>query len=210
MKMQQLRNKFISLQTKIKFININNYLGVIKYKDLSKLRDITKRELNLNKGDVFNKATGICAKITKETVNKIIFPTNGFNGFNKKYIDNLNASRYLKELFYNAVYIDTLKPMKNKSNSTVEKGYHHFVSPLKMNKCYYKAYIMVKQKQNSNILYVVSVVLFKFNYSLNSVIVKDLIDNTSIWNYDLNIYNHYSYADFVSESFDYNCSWLIS
>lgn len=90
--MQQLRNKFISLQTKIKFININNYLGVIKYKDLSKLRDITKRELNLNKGDVFNKATGICAKITKETVNKIIFPTNGFNGFNKKYIDNLNAS----------------------------------------------------------------------------------------------------------------------
>ena len=45
--MQQLRNKFISLQTKIKFININNYLGVIMYKDLSKLRDITKRELNL-------------------------------------------------------------------------------------------------------------------------------------------------------------------
>ena len=55
--------------------------------------------------------------------------------------------------------------MKNKSNSTVEKGYHHFVSPLKMNKCYYKAYIMVKQKQNSNIY-----MLFQL-FCLNSTIL---------------------------------------
>ena len=79
-----------------------------------------------------------------------------------------------------------------------------------MNSDCYKAYITVKQKQNSNILYVVSVVLFKFDYSLDFITVKNLIDNTSIWNYDFNDYNYYSYVDFIAEDFEYNYVWLIS
>ena len=100
--------------------------------------------------------------------------------------------------------------MKNKSNSVIEKGYHHFVAPLKMNNCCFKAYITVKERHNSNVLYVVSVILFQFDYSLMSITAKELIDNTSIWNYDLNGYNYYSYTDFIAESFDYDYVWLMS
>ncbi len=205
--MKYLRNKFIDLNTKINFIKNNNYLNVNTYSDVIFLRDKVKNDLNLNRGIVVNMATGLCAKITKETVNKIIFPKYKFNFFSRKYIDNLNAALFLKELFSVAVYIDTLKSMKE--NSINEKGYHHFVAPLKMRGFCYKAYITVKQKQNSNILYVVSVVLFKFNYSLDFINVKNLIDNTSIWNYDLSDYNYYSYADFVAENLEYDYVWLV-
>ena len=205
--MKYLRNKFIDLNTKINFIKNNNYLNVNTYSDVIFLRDKVKNDLNLNRGIVVNMTTGLCAKITKETVNKIIFPKYKFNFFSRKYIDNLNAALFLKELFSVAVYIDTLKSMKE--NSINEKGYHHFVAPLKMRGFCYKAYITVKQKQNSNILYVVSVVLFKFNYSLDFINVKNLIDNTSIWNYDLSDYNYYSYADFVAENLEYDYVWLV-
>ena len=70
--------------------------------------------------------------------------------------------------------------------------------------------LTIQEKHNSNILYVVSVVLFQFDYSQKSIIAKDLIDNTSIWNYDLNGYNYYSYADFIAESFNYDYVWLVS
>lgn len=113
-------------------------------------------------------------------------------------------------MFNNAIYIDTLKPMKSKKQSEREKGYHHFVAPLKMNNCCYKAYITVKERNNSNVLYVVSVILFQFDYSQKSITARDLIDNTSIWNYDLNGYNYYSYADFIAESFNYDYMCLVS
>ena len=51
---------------------------------------------------------------------------------------------------------------------------------------------------------------FKFDYSLDFITVKNLIDNTSIWNYDFNDYNYYSYVDFIAEDFEYNYVWLIS
>ena len=208
--MKHLRNKYINLNTKINIIENNNYIKVNTYWDLKLLRATVKNKLNLNRGIFVNNATGICARITKETVNKIIFPKSKFNLFNKRYIDNLNAATHLTHLFNNAVYIDTLKPMKNKSNSVIEKGYHHFVAPLKMNNCCFKAYITVKERHNSNVLYVVSVILFQFDYSLMSITAKELIDNTSIWNYDLNGYNYYSYTDFIAESFDYDYVWLMS
>ena len=208
--MKYLRNKYIKLNTKINIIENNNYIKVSTYQDLNLLRTTVRNTLNLNRGIIVNNATGICAKITKETVNKIIFPKSKFNFFNKRYIDNLNAAVYLDCLFNNAIYIDTLIPMKDKRQSVTEKGYHHFVAPLKMNNYCYKAYITVKEKHNSNILYVVSVILFQFDYSQKSIIAKDLIDNTSIWNYDLNGYNYYSYADFIAESFDYDYVWLVS
>ena len=100
--------------------------------------------------------------------------------------------------------------MKNKVHNVNEKDYHHFVSPLKMNGECYKAYITVREKVNSKILYVVSVKLFKFDYKLDIISVKELIDNTSIWNYDLNAYNYYSYSNFVAESINYNYVWIIN
>ena len=127
--MKYLRNKFIDLNTKINFIKNNNYLNVNTYSDVIFLRDKVKNDLNLNRGIVVNMATGLCAKITNETVNKIIFPKYKFNFFSRKYIDNLNAALFLKELFSVAVYIDTLKPMKE--NSINEKRLSSFCSSFK-------------------------------------------------------------------------------
>ena len=208
--MSVLRNKNIKINTKINFIENNNYYMVLTNNDLNKLREKVKKQLNINRGIINNYATGFKAKITRETIRKIIYPTGNLNVFDCRYIDDLNAACYLKELFENAVYLDTLRPMKNKSNSLTEKGYHHFVSPLKMNGECYKAYITVREKVNSKKLYVVSVKLFKFNYNLNTISVKKLIDNTCIWNYDLNAYNYYSYSDFVAEGINYGYVWFIS
>ena len=211
--MNYLRNKNINIDTKVPFIKAK-YFEVNTYKDTYILRNTVQAKLNNNKGLISNKATGLIAKITRKTIDKIIHPTTNPDTFNKFYIDNLNAACYLKTLFENAVYLDTLKPMKGKANNVNELGYHHFVVPLKMKGECYKAFITVREKVNSKILYVVSVKLFKFNYLLDSISVKELIDNISIWNYDLNDYNYYSYSDFVAESFeygfDYNYSWVIS
>ena len=80
--MEHLRNKYINLNTKINFIENNNYIRVSTYQDLKLLRATVKNNLNLNRGIIVNNATGICARITKETVNKIIFPKSKFNLFN--------------------------------------------------------------------------------------------------------------------------------
>lgn len=86
--MKHLRNKYINLNTKINFIENNNYIKASTYQDLKLLRAIVRNNLNLSRGIIVNNATGICARITKETVNKIIFPKSKFNFFNKRYIDN--------------------------------------------------------------------------------------------------------------------------
>ena len=214
--MNYLRNKNININTKINFIENLKYFEVNTYCEVKQLRHLVEEKLNKDKGPVQNKATGFNAIITRETIQKIIHQTSKskFNSLTIRYIDNLNAAYYLKELFENAVYIDTLNPMKGKVNNVNELGYHHFVAPLKRQGECYKAFITVREKVNSKILYVVSVKLFKFNYLLNSISAKDLIDNTSIWNYDLNDYNYYIYSDFVAESFDYrfdyNYIWLIN
>ncbi len=208
--MSCIRNKNININTEIDFIKNNHYCNASTYNDITVLRNNVQNILNHSKGIVINKATGYKAKITNTTLHKIIHPSSHFNVFSKKYIDDLNAACYLKELFENAVYLDTLKPMKNKVNNVNELGYHHFVAPLKMNDECYKAYITVREKVNSKILYVVSVKLFKFDYKLSTISVKELIDNTNIWNYALNDYNYYSYSDFVAESINYNYIWIIS
>ena len=134
--MSNLRNKNISINTEIDFIKSSKYYNVKTYKDIEKLRNSIQNILNHNRGIVVNKATGLNARITKETVKKVIYPTikSNFNALRKKYIDDLNAACYLKEL----------------------------------------------------------------------------IDNTSIWNYDLNAYNYYSYSNFVAESINYNYVWVIN
>ncbi len=208
--MSGIRNKNINIDTEISFTENNKYYNVKTYNDITTLRNNVQEVLNDKKGIINNKATGFKAKITNATVHKILHPSSHFNVFATKYIDDLNAACYLKELFENAVYLDTLKPMKGKMNSVTEKGYHHFVAPLKMNGECYKAYITVREKVNSKILYVVSVKLFKFDYKLDTISVKELIDNTSIWNYDLSAYNYYSYSNFVAENMNYQYIWMIS
>ncbi len=66
--MKHLRNKYINLNTKINFIENNNYINVSTYRALKLLRTKVRNILNLNRGIVVNNATGICARITKETV----------------------------------------------------------------------------------------------------------------------------------------------
>ena len=205
-----IRNKYININEKINFINSKKYINARTYKDMNLLKEKVKNQLYKNKGIIINTSTGFKAKITNVTINKILHPTPHFKVFNTRYIDNLNAAYYLDQLFKNAVYIDTLKPMKQKPNNINEIGYHHFVAPLKMNGQCYKALITVKERINSKILYVVSVNLFMFNYSEKDILVKELIENINIWNYDLKDYNHYSYSDFVAENIDNSYTWLIA
>ncbi len=206
----KIRNKNININDKIPFIYVENYINARTYGDMNLLKEKVKNKLYNCKGVIINYPTGFSAKITNITINKIIYPTSHFKAFNTKYIDNLNASYYLKYLFKNAIYIDTLKPMKQKTNNQNEIGYHHFVAPIKMNGKCYKALITVKERINSKILYVVSVNLFKFNYKKNDISVKTLINNIDIWNYDLKNYNHYTYNDFVAENIDGDYIWLIA
>lgn len=205
-----IRNKYIDINDKMKFIKSKDYINVKTYKDIKLLINKVKNILYDNKGLIMNKATGYTAKITNKTINKIIHPKTNFKVFNSRYIDNLNASCYLKVLFENAIYIDTLKPMKQKANNPSEIGYHHFVAPLKMNNKCYKALITVKERINSKTLYIVSVQIFTFNYFKNSILVKELINNIDIWNYDLQDYNHYDYNNFVAETIENELIWIIT
>ena len=205
-----IRNKYINIEDKINFIKLNNYINVKTYKEMDTLKNKVKNNLIQNKGILINSATGFSAKITNITINKIIHPKPHFNFFNTKYIDNLNAACNLNTLFKHAIYIDTLKPMKQKAKNKNEIGYHHFVAPLKMNNHCYKALITVKEKTNSKILYVISVELFMFSHHKKSISVKDLINNTNIWNYDKQKYNHYTYKDFIAENIDYEYTYIIS
>ena len=50
-------------------------------------------------------ATGICAKITKETVNKIIFPKYKFNYFNKRYVDKFKCCTFIKGVIFVQLFI---------------------------------------------------------------------------------------------------------
>lgn len=205
-----IKNQYIDINDKIPFIISKNYINAKTYKEIKILQNKVINILYQSKGITINKATGYSAKITNITINKIIHPKPHFKPLNTNYIDNLNAACNLNVLFQNAIYIDTLKPMKQKQNNPNEVGYHHFVAPLKMNGQCYKAYITVKEKINSKILYVVSVTIFSFDCLKDNITVKELINNVNIWNYDLQKYNHYSHRDFVAEYMEYNDIWLIA
>ena len=156
--MNYLRNKNIDIDTKINFIENLKYFEVNTYREVKQLRHLVAEKLNKDKGIVSNKATGFNAIITRETIQKIIHPTSKskFNSLTLRYIDNLNAACYLKELFENAVYIDTLKPMKAKINNVNELGYHHFVAPLKMKGEYVIRHLLLLEKKSILRFYMLS------------------------------------------------------
>ena len=195
----ELRNSYITLEDKISFVIADLYINCKSKKEVVLLRKKVKNKLIQNKGFILNKATGYCAKITNDTIKKILFPSTKLNPFKYGYITNLNAALYLDSLFENAIYIDTLKPMKGKENNKNELGYHHFVSPLFMNNEMYRVLITVRQKVNSNILYIVSAKLFNF-YDIcdcHKIKVSSLINGIKIWNYEFYDYLVYDETDFI-------------
>lgn len=159
-----------------------------------------KQYINQNKKAILNKSTLYSAKITSKTLNKIIYPAPYFNHYSTGYIDNLNAACNLKEIFENAVYIDTFAPMKNKRNNCNELGYLHFICPITMNNKYYKTLITVREKVSSKTLYIISVELFKTNkFDDDKMLVKDLFQNIKLWNYDNQNYDCYNNNDYICD-----------
>lgn len=200
-----LRNKYLNLDKKIKYVNNENYIKVDYgcYKELICLKEKTKQTLKTKGVFLRNEATGYKAKITSSTINKILYPLPKFNAYNKKYINDLNAACKLKELFEKAVYIDSLPPMKDKKRNSNELGYHHFVAPLFMNNRKFRVLITTREKRNSNILYIVSTeILIEHccdNNKNNCISVNKLVHNIKIWNYDLEEYQIYNIDNIVCE-----------
>lgn len=151
-----LQNNNITKDTDIPYVVHNNYhnVAVNDNQALAKLQNDVRQ---IKRGTFENKATGYKADITSDTIGKIINPTKNFNAWNPNYnyIENLNASLYLPELFENAVYIDSKPPQKTKNAGKQIKEFHHFVAPIDMNNGDYRVLITAREKVNSNTLYVV-------------------------------------------------------
>ena len=92
--MSGLRNKNISINTEIDFIENKNYYKVSTYSDITVLRNNVWNKLNHSKKIIINKATGFTVKITRATIDKIINPIPNFKPFNRQYIDDLNSYNY--------------------------------------------------------------------------------------------------------------------
>lgn len=149
-----LKNKNITPQTRIPYVNHSSYMSVRKndYKALNTLQDKVR---NLKRGTYENKATGYRADINGITIGKIISPKPQFYPWVGNYIENLNAAMYLPELFQNAVYVDTKPPQKKKNKGKQIQGYHHFIAPIRMDGKNYRTRIVAREKKNSDTLYIV-------------------------------------------------------
>ncbi|MBQ3124984.1 MAG: hypothetical protein IJC09_06160 [Clostridia bacterium] len=209
-----LKNKNITINNRIPYTTVKNYISVIK-NDYTALGQLKTNVKNLKRGTYHNKATGYSADVNADTIRKAIHPTNNkFNQFSDKYIQNLNAMVKLPELFENAVYIDSKNPQKNKIQNPSYKEYHHFVAPLFMDNAEYRAIITAREKTNSNTLYVlrVEVLPIKQRHTLSAaqhnnavgsqwlsvpsdISISDLVNGVKIKNYDTNTYDTYSDAD---------------
>ena len=163
----------------------------------------------LKRGTYENKATGYKADINRVTIGKILNPSggNGFNRWSKKYIDNLNAATQLPELFENAVYVDTKENQKSKKANQQIQGYHHFVAPIYMDGKEYRARIVAREKQNSDVLYIVEAEIMpikngssgsrsKASYFVSvpfDISIPELVNGVKIYDYNMqknDIYNH--------------------
>lgn len=205
-----LKNENITPDTKIPFVQHTSYKNVKRgnNKDLKELQDRVK---NLERGTYENKATGYKADINAKTLNKIINPTHSpkFSPWVGNYIENLNAAIYLPELFENAVYLDTKEPQKLKNEGKQIKGYHHFIAPIYMNGREYRVRIVAREKQNSDVLYIVDTELFPMkngaavpnNQNGNSyatpldISIPELINGVKIYDYDMQINDVYTQKD---------------
>ena len=193
-----LRNKNITEDTPIPYVVSDKYIHVNKNNKiaLSYLQDEVKK---LPRGTYENKATGYKADINSKTIWKILKPKPNFNPWEKNYIDNLNAALSLPQLFENAVYLDTIGNQKSKNANKEIKGFHHFIAPLHMNEEDYRVRIVAREKENSNILYIVDTEILQnkeevavpnnmngnFMTTSSEISIPDLIKDVKIYDYDM-------------------------
>ena len=209
-----LKNKNLTINSRIPFTVLNNYINVAKG-DKSALGKLVSKVSNLKRGTYKNDATGYKADINADTIRKAIHPThNKFNPFTEEHIRNLNAMLKLPELFKKAVYVDTKPPQKSKNKNKAIKGFHHFVAPLFMDNGEYRAIIRAREKVNSNILYVLSVEVLptQKRHTLSAaqqknaggsqwlsvpsnISIPELVNGVKIKNYDTNTNTTYTSAD---------------
>ena len=204
-----LSNKNITKDTKIPYVENQNYINVPKNDNvtLEKLRNEVR---NLKRGAYENKATGYKADIKRETIGKIITPKPGkFNPWVGNYIENLNAAVKLPELFEKAVYIDSKPPQKAKNAGKQIKDFHHFVAPIRMNGEDYRVMITAREKQNSDTLYIVKTELMQIKRGSQTggqkptvsfgnpldISIPDLVNGVNIYDYDTQKNVTYSEAD---------------
>lgn len=193
-----LRNKNITKNDSILYVVHTSYTNVPP-KDFAALKNLQNKVKNIPRDNFENKATGYKADINSTTVGKILNPAPGFDPWNKKfsYIENLNAALHLPELFENAVYIDTKAPQKAKNQGKQIVGYHHFVAPIEMNNGDYRVLITAREKQNSNVLYVVKVEVLQtkrgsqaagqmpptISGKPRTITIPDLVNGVNIYDY---------------------------
>lgn len=206
-----LSNKNITKNTDIHY-TINNSYQNVAVNDYKSLTELQKKVRNIKRGTYENKATGYKADINATTIQKILNPTNAFNPWaaNHNYVDNLNASLFLPELFENAVYIDSKPPQKAKNVGKQIKEFHHFVAPIEMNNGDYRVLITAREKVNSNTLYVVNAELLPNTKrsasvagqkptnmigALRTISIADLVNGVKIYDYNLQQNKLYSDAD---------------
>ena len=209
-----LKNKNLTVDSRIPFVELKNYINVTK-NDYSSLNALESKVKNLKRGTYQNDATGYSADINADTIRKAIHPThNNFNPFTEGHIRNLNAMANLPKLFKNAVYIDSRSPQKGKNQNPSYKEYHHFVAPIFMNGGEYRALITAREKVNSNTLYVLKVEVLptqkrhtlsatQQNNAVGSqwlsvpsdISIPELVKDVKIKNYDTNTEDTYNGGD---------------
>lgn len=193
-----LKNKNITKNTKIPYVENQNYIAVSKndYSTLKVLQDEVKK---IPRGTYENKATGYKADINRETIGKIITPKSGkFNPWAGNYVENLNSAVKLPDLFENAVYVDSKPPQKIKNIGTQVKEFHHFVAPVRMDGKEYRVMITAREKQNSDTLYIVKTELMQIKRGSQTggqkptvsfgkpldISIPDLVNGVNIYDYD--------------------------
>lgn len=205
-----LKNQNLNSNSRIPIVYSNEKIDTTSQNSMRLQNDFKN---NVKNGDYENKATGYIASITSETKGKILRP-NGANTATKtqNYILRMISSNNLPTLFENAVYIDTLPPMKGKSNNTNELGYHHFVAPINIEGTIYRVLISGKEKQNSKKLYSLNIEIlpqkngnvplantnsgYQSSGTLPSDIsISDLVKNVNVYNYDTGQYQIYNDTD---------------
>lgn len=203
-----LKNEKLSPDARIPYTAHQSYISV-KKNDNAALKNLQDSVRKLKRGTYENKATGYKADINRVTIGKILNPSggNGFNRWSKKYIDNLNAATQLPELFENAVYVDTKENQKSKKANQQIQGYHHFVAPIYMDGKEYRARIVAREKQNSDVLYIVETEIMpikngssgsrsKASYFVSvpfDISIPELVNGVKIYDYNMqknDIYNH--------------------
>ena len=184
-----MKNK-IKAKESIEYIVIDNYINANSRPTLNLLKNKVKNHLKNIKDNLVNESTGYKARINNKSIGKMIFPAPYFNPFSKEYVANLNALLQVKELFQKAIYIDTLKMMKDKDK---KEKFHHFVAPLIMNKQRYRVLITACQKENSSYLYILntSVFLEEMPFLGKTIRVQDLVNNIKLYNYKEQDYEYY-------------------